>query len=221
MKKIVITVMIMICSLFMTGLMNNSVNAGQLDKNESYVLEKISEDKFPAKVQQRYINQLKNYFCQDDISLGKGEAEDFVKYLGEALSGKNGDTPKEMADSYIRFEKAGSAIGLLLSYDSRENVFYFTDSSGYIVLDFQEVVKNTGNEKSVMPTELIFTAIIGLCIIGLLLNLGRWGRKIRQNSDTYEDDEDESELEVAPLLFCTYHYGINCNWSRNGGNDIF
>lgn len=197
MKKIVTTVMIMICSLFMTGLMNNSVNAGQLDKNESYVLEKISEDKFPAKVQQRYINQLKNYFCQDDISLGKGEAEDFVKYLGEALSGKNGDTPKEMADSYIRFEKAGSAIGLLLSYDSRENVFYFTDSSGYIVLDFQDVVKNTGNEKSVMPTELIFTAIIGLCIIGLLLNLGRWGRKIRRNSDTYEDDEDESELEVA------------------------
>lgn len=177
--------------------MNNNVNAGQLDKNESYVLEKISEDKFSAKVQQRYINQLKNYFCQDDISLGKGEAEDFVKYLGEALSEKNGDTPKEMADSYIRFEKAGSAIGLLLSYDSRENVFYFTDSSGYIVLDFQDVVKNTGNEKSVMPTELIFTAIIGLCIIGLLLNLGRWGRKIRRNSDTYEDDEDENELEVA------------------------
>lgn len=197
MKKIVTTVMIMICSLFMTGLMNNNVNAGQLDKNESYVLEKISGDKFPAKVQQRYINQLKNYFCQDDISLGKGEAEDFVKYLGEALSGKNGDTPEEMADSYIRFEKAGSAIGLLLSYDSRENVFYFTDSSGYIVLDFQDVVKNTGNEKSVMPTELIFTAIIGLCIIGLLLNLGRWGRKIRRNSDTYEDDEDENELEVA------------------------
>ncbi len=197
MKKIVTTVMIMICSLFMTGLMNNSVNAGQLDKNESYVLEKISEDKFPAKVQQRYINQLKNYFCQDDISLGKGEAEDFVKYLGEALSEKNGDTPKEMADSYIRFEKAGSAIGLLLSYDSRENVFYFTDSSGYIVLDFQDVVKNTGNEKSGMTTELIFTAIIGLCIIGLLLNLGRWGRKIRRNSDTYEDDEDENELEVA------------------------
>ena len=102
-----------------------------------------------------------------------------------------------MADSYIRFEKAGSAIGLLLSYDSRENVFYFTDSSGYIVLDFQDVVKNTGNEKSGMPTELIFTAIIGLCIIGLLLNLGRWGRKIRRNSDTYEDDEDENELEVA------------------------
>ena len=48
MKKIVTTIMIMICSLFMTGLMNNSVNAGQLDKNESYVLEKISEDKFPA-----------------------------------------------------------------------------------------------------------------------------------------------------------------------------
>ncbi len=197
MKKIVTTVMIMICSLFMTGLMNNSVNAGQLDKNESYVLEKISEDKFSAKVQQRYINQLKNYFCQDDISLGKGEAEDFVKYLGEALSEKNGDTPKEMADSYIRFEKAGSAIGLLLSYDSRENVFYFTDSSGYIVLDFQDVVKNTGNEKSGMPTELIFTAIIGLCIIGLLLNLGRWGRKISRNSDTDEDDEDENELEVA------------------------
>lgn len=197
MRKIVTTVMIMICSLFMTGLMNNSVNAGQLDKNESYVLEKISEDKFPAKVQQRYINQLKNYFCQDDISLGKGEAEDFVKYLGEALSEKNGDTPKEMADSYIRFEKAGSAIGLLLSYDSRENVFYFTDSSGYIALDFQDVVKNTGNEKSGMTTELIFTAIIGLCIIGLLLNLGRWGRKIRRNSDTYEDDEDENELEVA------------------------
>ena len=56
MKKIVTTVMIMICSLFMTGLMNNSVNAGQLDKNESYVLEKISDDKFPAKDQQRYIN---------------------------------------------------------------------------------------------------------------------------------------------------------------------
>ena len=75
--------MIMICSLFMTGLMNNSVNAGQLDKNESYVLEKISEDKFPAKVQQRYINQLKNYFCQDDISLGKGEDV----YKRQVLSG--------------------------------------------------------------------------------------------------------------------------------------
>ena len=197
MKKILTTVMIMICSLFMTGLMNNNVNAGQLDKNESYVLEKISEDKFPAKVQQRYINQLENYFCQDDVSLGKGEAEDFVKYLGEALSGKKEDTPKGIADNYIRFEKAGTAIGLLLSYDSRENAFYFTDSSGYVVLDFQDVIKNTGNDRNGMPTEIIFTAIIGLCIIGLLLNLGRWGRRIRRNSDTYEDDEDENELEVA------------------------
>lgn len=203
MKKVISLFTLLLCGLFSINFMTVSVNAGELDKNEQYILDSISSDKFPVKIEQRYINQLKNYFCQDEVSVGKDESEDFVTYLKKAVQTRKYEKDKSFkksSENYIQFEKAGSAIGLLLAYDSGVNDFYFIDESGYIVIDFQDIIKQTDStDKFEFPSEAIFTGIMALCILGLAVNLGRWGRKIRKKSSRYdeEDEEDENELEVA------------------------
>jgi sortase A len=135
--------------------------------------------------------------------VSKSKAEDFVTYLKQAVqSGKEGTETslKKSSERYIQFEKAGSSIGLLLAYDSEVNDFYFIDESGYIVIDFQNIIKQTDiADKYDIPAEIGFTFAMALCIIGVLINFGRWGEKIRgKNKSRYEDEEEnENELEVA------------------------
>ena len=209
MKKKISILSFIICCVLAFQFTCISVNAGEFDKNEKFILESISSEKFPVKIEQRYINQFKNYFCQDEVRLSKAEAEDFLKYFKAALQCKKdlekSNTLKGKSETYIGFEKAGSVLGLLLSYDSATNDFYFIDESGYIVFDFQDIIKKTdkGDDsergKFSIPTEAVFTFVVALCILGLVLNLGRWSKKLKQkNKERYEDeDEDEDELEVA------------------------
>ena len=199
MKKVLSLCTLILCSLLCVNFMVVSVNAGELNKNEKYILDSIADNKFPVKIEQQYINQLKNYFCQNEVEISRDSSEDFVTYFKKAVQYEKFETAKK-SDRYIQFEKAGSSLGLLLAYDSGVNDFYFIDESGYIVIDFQDIIKQTGKaDKFSIPSEAIFTLIVMLCILGLLINLGRWGRKIRnRHSDRYEEDEeDESELEVA------------------------
>lgn len=201
-KKIsfILLSIIMLCS---AGIV---VSAGELNVNEKSVIEAVSKDDFPVKIEQRYINQLENYFCTNDVQIGKSDADDFVMYLKEALNARKNAVEKKnyknTSETYIYFQKAGTAINLLLEYDSSVNNFYFIDGSGYIVLDFEDVIKNTDDNKEAqwnISVEIIFAIVILLCILGMLVNLRRWNKKIkRHNKERYEsEDDEEDELEVA------------------------
>ena len=49
--------------------MGNIVSAGELNANEKSIIETISKDEFPKKIEQRYLNQLENYFCTDQSQM--------------------------------------------------------------------------------------------------------------------------------------------------------
>lgn len=183
-----------------------NVYAGELDANEKYVIDTISKKDFPQKIENRYINQLENYFLTDNVKLSKDEALDFILYFKEAVKSSTSNSFSSMSDRYISFEKAGSAIGLYLEYDSTINGFYFINSDGRVVIDFQDIIKNTDstantaeNKSWNISVEMIFAAVIIICILGLVINLKRWNRKMKgRNQKRYEEeDEDDDELEVA------------------------
>lgn len=204
MKKMLtflLTIMICLCSF-------TNIYAGELNKNEQSIIEQISGEKFSVKIEQRYINQLKNYFCQDAVNIEKIDADDFVLCLKEALDEKQQlDEQKtdfsKQSSVYQNFQKAGACIGLLLEYDSGINDFYAIDESGYIVIDTQDIIKNTGDEENVnnwnFSIEMIFAIAVMICILGIIANLRKWNRKMkRKNAKNYDDDDDEDdELEVA------------------------
>lgn len=190
---------------------STNVLAGDYNKNEQYIIEHISGEEFSDKLEQRYVNQLKNYFYQEDVNLEKIDAEDFVVYLKAALT-ENKEITEGKADFekftsfYQNFQKAGTAIGLLAEYDSSVNSFYLIDESGYIVIDVQKVIKDTSSVKKSddkenswnISIEMIFAIAIILCILGIIANLRRWNRKMKRHSDrNYDDDEDDDELEIA------------------------
>ncbi len=185
------------------------VYGGELNQNEQYIIDRLSEDSFPAKLEQRYINQLKNYFCRESVSIEKTEGDDFLEYLTAALKEKqeidaHGMTFDRGSSIYKSFEKAGTSIGLLLEYDSEVNDFYAIDNEGYIVIDTQDIIKNTDSGSQTgqnwnISIEAIFSIAIVICILGIMANLRRWNRKMkRRNKKNYEDDdEDDDELEIA------------------------
>lgn len=211
MKKIII----LILSLILTAGCTVSVFAGEFNKNEQYIIEQITAKSFPVKVEERYVNQLKNYFCGDDVDIVQIDAEDFVNYLKEGMLAraelkKQGRTLDKFSDAYIQFQKAGTCIGLLFEYDSVVNDFYAIDGKGYIVIDSQKIIKDTDTRSDSdkdkdkendwnFSIELIFAIVIVICILGLVANMRRWNKKLKRKSskDYDDDDDDEDELEVA------------------------
>lgn len=207
MKKILLLLLAIIMA---TGISVN-VFAGEYDENEKYVIEQISGKKFPVEIEARYINQLENYFCRDDVQLDKTDAQDFVMYLEKALLEKRQISNKasfdEKSSVYQNFQKAGSLIGLLVEYDSAVNSFYAIDEFGYIIIDSQNIIKNTGKVADDDETgetgnwnisiEILFACVVIMCILGVLTNLRRWNRKMRRHTNYEEEDEEEDELEVA------------------------
>ena len=83
-----------------------NVYAGELDANEKYVIDTISKKDFPKKIENRYINQLENYFLTDNVKLSKDEASDFILYFKEAVKSSTSNSFSSMSDRYISFEKA-------------------------------------------------------------------------------------------------------------------
>lgn len=202
MKKIVL---VLLSAIMMCGLATN-VFAGELNANEKHIIESLAKSDDFAKIEKKYINQLENYFCTNEVQIGKSDADDFLMYLKEGIQAKENANKKKgfnrFSETYIYFEKAGTAIQLLLEYDSSVNNFYFIDNEGYIVLDFQNVIKNTGDSQNNdwnISIEWIFAFVVLLCVLGLLVNLRRWNKKMRRrNKERYEqEDEEEDELEVA------------------------
>lgn len=202
MKKIslVMLSMVLVCCMAI------NVHAGELNANEKLIIESLSQNEYSEKIEQRYINQLENYFCTDEVKINKTDAADFLMYLKEGIRSKENldknSSIDNKSETYIFFEKAGSAIGLLLEYDSSVNDFYLIDNSGYIVIDFQDIIKNTDDDEKNdwnISIEWIFSFVVLLCVLGILVNLRRWNKKMRRrNTKRYEDeDEDEDELEVA------------------------
>lgn len=202
MKKI----WLVILSSVMILTMGLDVFAGELNANEKNIIKSLEKSEYSA-IEKRYVNQLENYFCTDEVQIGKSNADDFLLYLKEAITAKaNSDKKKNfsnVSDTYIYFEKAGTALDLLLEYDSSVNDFYFINDSGYIVMDFQNVIKNTDDSDNKgwnISVEWIFAVVVLLCVLGMLVNLRRWNRKMKKhNSKRYEDEEEEEEdeLEVA------------------------
>lgn len=206
MKKILA---LLLCVIMCWGI-STDVYSGELNKNEQNVINQISADRFSAKPEQRYINQLKNYFCQDNVNIEKVDADDFIIYLKEALDAKQHMDKQSVSFDekslvYQSFQKAGSLIGLFLEYDSSVNDFYAIDESGYIVIDTQNIIKNTGSTNGGerydwnVSIEVIFAIAVIICILGIIANLRRWNRKIKRRSSRNYDDEDDDndELEVA------------------------
>lgn len=219
MRKIIavllMTMMILVVSV--------SVYAGELDKNEKEVLNQLRDKKFPVKLEDRYINQLENYLCHDEIEMSKDQAKIFIKYLSEALVqkesfDKKGGSFKDFSKAYINFQKAGSMIDLYLEYDSAQNHFYAIYNKGYdgyIAIDPGEIIKQTGESatstKSVaadnpdipeeddgknLSVEIIFALVVLLCIVGVVLNFKRLNKRFRKTNKKIYDEEDD-ELEVA------------------------
>ena len=78
MKKvsfILLSILIMCC-------MGNIVSAGELNANEKSIIETISKDEFPKKIEQRYLNQLENYFCTDDVQICRNLRKELISVLG-------------------------------------------------------------------------------------------------------------------------------------------
>lgn len=202
-------VLALLLAIIMTAGISTSVFAGEYDENEQYIIEQLSDKNFPVELEQQYINQLKNYFYQDDVKVEKSDAEEFISYLKAGLLEKEeADRKKnvsldEQSSIYQNFQKAGTLIGLLFEYDSKVNSFYAIDESGYIVIDSVDIIKNTGSSEDGegwnISIELIFAFVIILCILGILANLKRWNKKMKhRSSKNYEgEDEDDDELEVA------------------------
>lgn len=207
MKKLIT----LILSLILTVGCTISVFAGDFNKNEQYIIEQITAESFPVKVEEQYVNQLKNYFYRDDVDIVKIDAEDFVNYLKEGMLAREelknqGRTLDKFSDAYIKFQKAGTSIGLLFEYDSVINDFYAIDGRGYSVIDSQKIIKDTDSSSESdeeknwnISIELIFAIVVVVCILGLVANMRRWNKKLKRksNRDYDDDDDDDDELEVA------------------------
>lgn len=202
MKKIIT---LLLGLVFTLGL-SVSVFAGNLNENEVVIinsLENISED---MGVKDQYINQLRNHFYSDSVDLGKGEAEDFVKYIKKGLESFNECKNEGMdfntaSDAFINLEKAFDIVGIYLEFDSAQKNFYGIDYVGHMVIDPMPIIKDTDEEDDNwnVSIEVIFALAVCLCLLGLLANARRWNSKIkkRQQKRYEEEDEDEDEMEVA------------------------
>ena len=199
--------LLLIISTVMIFGAGQSAWASTLDKHESYVLDQLSGKEFSEVIEPQYINQLRNYFLRDDVSLEKIDADDFLDGMKDIASYLNDSKDKNSlavkADLFVKHQKAGSALGLIIEYDSVVNRFYGIDKEGYIVIDTAPIIKNTDDsddeDKSWnISIEAIFAFAVSLCVIGIAINLRRWNKKIRKkHKDSYDDEEFEDELEVA------------------------
>lgn len=185
-----------------------SVFAGNLNENEVNAINKLTEQSTEIKLDEKYINQLRNHFYSDGIDLTKNEVESFLEYTQKGMKAFNkykeeGIEFDTVSDAYINLEKAGAIVGIYLEYDSAANCFYGIDYVGHMVIDSQPIIKDTDQEDDEtdwnISIEIIFAIAVSLCILGLYANARRWNRKIRKKHDKEyeEDDEDEDEMEVA------------------------
>ncbi len=189
-----------------------NIFAAEINQDEKRILSSFSKEPFKSKLDKKYINQFENYFSLNYVDLEAEKASGFLKHFSRALveydnSKKDGKIFGQSTKSFKEFQLAASNIGLYLEYDSDTNDFYAVEKDGYVVIDSQKIIKDTGedsnnekeakNEKSrSVPIELLFVFVLLLCFVGFLFNIKRFIIKIRKHSEKNYDDE-EDEMEVA------------------------
>ncbi len=201
---------ILVFSIMVMLTLSMSVFGAEINLEEKRILSNLEKEPFASNLDSKYVNQFENYFSTDDVTIEKANANAFLDYFSKALmaykkSKANGKVFGQSSESFELFQKAGSAIGLYLEYDSNTNEYYAIDKDGYVVIDRQKVIKDTDVAKTNTKTEnktwgvsieIIFAGVILLCFVGFLLNIKRWVKKIRKHNDKNYDDE-EDEMEVA------------------------
>ena len=186
-----------------------SVFGAEINQDERRILNQFKEEPFASHLDKRYINQFENYFSRDDVSIEKDQADSFIDCFSKAIvkyknSGGKGPIFNQSLDSFKYFQYAGANIGLYLQYDTNTDKFCAVDVNGYVVIDTNKVIKDTGdsadNKKSTekswgVSVEVIFAVVIFLIFIGFVVNAKKWMKRIRKHSaKNYDDEEDEMEV---------------------------
>ena len=186
-----------------------SVMAAEINQDERRILNQFKEEPFASHLDKRYINQFENYFSRDDVTIDKDQADSFIDCFSKAIvkyknSGGKGPIFNQSLDSFKYFQYAGANIGLYLQYDTNTDKFCAVDGNGYVVIDTNKVIKDTGdsaeNKKSTekswgVSVEVIFAGVIFLIFIGFVVNAKKWMKRIRKHSaKNYDDEEDEMEV---------------------------
>ncbi len=204
----------LILSVAIVLVMSVGVFAAEINKEERRILNEFKNEPFASHLDKKYVNQFENFFSTEYVDIEKESADVFLKNFSKAILASKDKKGKirifgQSSQSIQYFQKAGDAIGMYLEYDSNTNDYYAVDKDGYIVMDPQKIVKDTGDSSNSGNTnnkaeskswsfsiELIFVFVIFLCFLGFLINAKKWVRKIRKHSDKNYDDE-EDEMEVA------------------------
>lgn len=188
---------------------NVSVFGAELNANEKKILAQFNEEPFSSNLDKKYINQFENYFSQDNVTIEKSQADSFIEYFAKAImeyrkSGGKGPIFSQSLESFQNFQYAGSCVGIYLQYDSNTNSFYGVDANGYIVIDSQKIIKDTGDSSSSnsagqkswgVSIEMIFAGVILLIFLGIVINAKKLIVKLRKHSaKNYDDEEDEMEV---------------------------
>lgn len=186
---------------------NASVFGAEINVNERKILNQFKEEPFASRLDKKYINQFENYFSQDNVNIEETNANAFIEFFSKAIveykqSSNKGIVFGQSDASFVHFQYAGEAIGLYLEYDSGTNAFYAVDNNGYVVIDPQKIIKDTGDagqggSSFGISIEMIFAAVLFLILIGFLVNAKKWIVKIRKHSEKNYDDEFDDEMEVA------------------------
>ena len=198
--------------LAMTFAFCANVFAAEINVDEKRILDKLNKEPFASKLDKRYVNQFENYFSMDHVNIEKESADAFLKYFEKAINGfktVNSATSifNQSPQSFEAFQKAGESIGLYLEYDSNINDYYAVDTNGYVIIDSQKVIKDTGDDSNSnkkkttgktwnISVEIIFACVLLMIFLGFVINTKKWVKKIRKHSEKNYDDE-EDEMEVA------------------------
>ena len=191
--------------------MTVGVFAAEINVDERRILNSFKEEPFKTRLDKKYINQFENYFSMDNVNIEKPSADAFIQYFSKAVveyknSGGKGEIFSQSDVSFEYFQYAGEAIGIYLEYDSNTNSFYGVDNAGYVVIDSQKIIKDTGEDSKAeepegksfgISIEMIFAGIILLIFIGFAINAKKWVVRIRKHHDKNYDDEFDDEMEVA------------------------
>ncbi|MCR5429749.1 MAG: class D sortase [Eubacterium sp.] len=191
--------------------MTVGVFAAEINVDERRILDNFNEEPFKTRLDKKYIIQFENYFSRDNVDIEKPSADAFLQYFSRAVveyknSKGKGAVFSQSDVSFEYFQYAGETIGLYLEYDSNTNSFYAVDNAGYVVIDSQKIIKDTGDNSKAeqsegksfsLSIEMIFAGIVFLIFIGFLINAKKWVVKIRKHHDKNYDDEFDDEMEVA------------------------
>ena len=191
---------------------NVGVFGAEINVDERRILTQLEkEEPFATNLDKKYLNQFENYFSQDNVDIVKEQADAFLNSFSKAIveyknSGGKGPIFSQSLESFKYFQYAGATIGVYLQYDSNTNGFYGVDTNGYIVIDSQKIIKDTGDSSKSSDSsqrswgvsiEMIFAGVLLLIFLGFVINAKKFMQKIRKHSAKNYDDEVDDEMEVA------------------------